>query len=207
MGHPQPPTPTEVDNETATGFLERTIKQKRSKAIDMGFYWVRDRVNHNQFMIYWIPGANSVGDYVSKHQFCVQMFNNCLCIIFWFVLYSWAWIASVTHIKYCLLVIKPELVWLQCWCSSKFLWMWYDDVVLPLHYTMLSLRFHYASVMLITCLCYVDVTIFLWFCYNSTKAKILHKFLYIFRYPHGFTEEYVTKELPIEAMYRFNKQQ
>ena len=30
MGHPQPPTTMEVDNETAIGFLNSTIKQKRS---------------------------------------------------------------------------------------------------------------------------------------------------------------------------------
>ena len=58
MGHPQPPTPMEVDNETAIGFLKSTMKQKSSKSIDMRFYWVRDRVNHNQFMIYCRPGEN-----------------------------------------------------------------------------------------------------------------------------------------------------
>ena len=68
MGHPQPPTPMEVDNETAIGFLKSTMKKKRSKAIDMRFYWVRDRVNQNQFLIYRRPGANNVGDYVSKHH-------------------------------------------------------------------------------------------------------------------------------------------
>ena len=68
MGHPQPPTPMEVENETAIGFLKSKMKQKRSKAIDMRFYWVRDRVNQNQFLIYWRPGANNVGDYVSKHH-------------------------------------------------------------------------------------------------------------------------------------------
>ena len=64
MGHLQPPTPMDVDNETAIGFLKSTMKQKRSKAIDMRFYWVRGRVKQNQFFIYWIPGANNVGDYV-----------------------------------------------------------------------------------------------------------------------------------------------
>ena len=68
MGHPQPPTPMEVDNEISIGFLKSTMKQKRSKAIDMRFYWVRDRVNQNQFRIYWRPGANNVGEYVSKHH-------------------------------------------------------------------------------------------------------------------------------------------
>ena len=52
MGHPQPPTPTEVDNGIAIGSLKRKMKQKRSKAFDMRFYWVRDKVNQNQFMIY-----------------------------------------------------------------------------------------------------------------------------------------------------------
>ena len=68
MGHPQPPTPMEVDNETAIGFLKSTMKQKRIKSVDMRFYWVRDRVKQNQFLIYWRPGANNVGDYVSKHH-------------------------------------------------------------------------------------------------------------------------------------------
>ena len=35
MGHPQPPTPIQVDNTTAVGFANKAIKQKRSKAIDM----------------------------------------------------------------------------------------------------------------------------------------------------------------------------
>ena len=68
MGHPQPPTPMEVDNGTAIIFLNITMKQKRSKAIDMIFYWFRYRVNQNHFMIYWRPGSNNVGDYVSKHH-------------------------------------------------------------------------------------------------------------------------------------------
>ena len=40
MGHPQPPTRMNTDNQTATGILNGTIKQKRSKAIDMRFYWL-----------------------------------------------------------------------------------------------------------------------------------------------------------------------
>jgi len=37
MGHPQPPTPIQTDNSTANGFLNETMKQKRSKAMDMRF--------------------------------------------------------------------------------------------------------------------------------------------------------------------------
>ena len=37
LGHPQPATPTQLDNYTADGFSNNTIKQKRPKAIDMRF--------------------------------------------------------------------------------------------------------------------------------------------------------------------------
>jgi len=52
MGHPQPPTPIQVDNSTACGIANNNIKLQRSKAIDMRFYWVRDRVDQNQFHVY-----------------------------------------------------------------------------------------------------------------------------------------------------------
>jgi hypothetical protein len=35
MGHPQPPTPIQTGNTTARGIVTGTIKQKRSRAIDM----------------------------------------------------------------------------------------------------------------------------------------------------------------------------
>ena len=47
LGHPQPATPIRTDNTTAAGIANDTVKQKRSKAIDMRFYWVRDRVRQN----------------------------------------------------------------------------------------------------------------------------------------------------------------
>eukprot|EP00957_Ditylum_brightwellii_P172841 13158077-Ditylum_brightwellii.AAC.1 len=42
MGHPQPPTPIMTDNTTANGIVNDTIKQRRSRAIDMRFYWLKD---------------------------------------------------------------------------------------------------------------------------------------------------------------------
>jgi hypothetical protein len=42
LGHTQPPTPMETDNTTATGYSNGIIKQKRTKAIDMRFYWIKD---------------------------------------------------------------------------------------------------------------------------------------------------------------------
>ena len=68
MGRPQPATPIETDNQCAEGILNGTVKQKRSKAIDMRFYWLRDRVDQGQFTIYWKPGARNLADYFSKHH-------------------------------------------------------------------------------------------------------------------------------------------
>ncbi|KAI2502091.1 Reverse transcriptase (RNA-dependent DNA polymerase) [Fragilaria crotonensis] len=68
MGHPQPATPMATDNSTASGIATDTVKQKRSKAIDMRFYWIRDRVRQGQFQIYWSKGTTNRADYFSKHH-------------------------------------------------------------------------------------------------------------------------------------------
>jgi hypothetical protein len=56
LGHPHPPTPMETDNTTAKGYINGTIKQKRTKAMDMQFYWIKDIVKQGQFNVYWGPG-------------------------------------------------------------------------------------------------------------------------------------------------------
>jgi hypothetical protein len=68
MGHPQPATPIATDNSTATGIANDTVKQKRSKAIDMRFYWIRDRVRQGQFQVYWGKGSHNRADYFTKHH-------------------------------------------------------------------------------------------------------------------------------------------
>jgi hypothetical protein len=68
LGHQQPATPLQTDNSTAAGFANDTIKQKRSKAMDMRFYWIQDRVRQGQFLVYWRPGPENLGDYHTKHH-------------------------------------------------------------------------------------------------------------------------------------------
>ena len=51
LGHPQPATPIQVDNSTSDGFANDTINKKRSKAIDMRFYSIRDSTSQDQFLI------------------------------------------------------------------------------------------------------------------------------------------------------------
>ena len=67
MGHYQPPTPVQVDNSTALGIATGTIKQRKSKAMDMRLYWIRDKINQDQLKIYWKSDSTNGGDYFTKH--------------------------------------------------------------------------------------------------------------------------------------------
>lgn len=68
MGYPQPPTGIVTDNSTAAGIVNETVKQKRSKAMDMRFYWVRDKSNKGEIIVFWKKGSLNRADYFSKHH-------------------------------------------------------------------------------------------------------------------------------------------
>jgi hypothetical protein len=68
LGHIQPPTPLCTDNSTAFRILNEIIKQKISKAMDMIYHWITDRVSQKQFDVYWRPGGENLGDYHTKHH-------------------------------------------------------------------------------------------------------------------------------------------
>ena len=60
MGHLKPATPMQADNTTVVEFANNTLKQKRSKSIDMKYYWIQDRTNLQQFHIYWSWGKGNI---------------------------------------------------------------------------------------------------------------------------------------------------
>ena len=62
------PTRITTDNSTADGFANKRTKIRRSKAMDMRFYWVQDRVAQGQFHIHWLQGESNHGDYFTKHH-------------------------------------------------------------------------------------------------------------------------------------------
>jgi hypothetical protein len=67
LGFPQlEPTPFISDNECAVGVANRTVKQRRSKAIDMRFHWIRDRVKLGDFTVTWRAGKDNLADYFTK---------------------------------------------------------------------------------------------------------------------------------------------
>jgi hypothetical protein len=69
MGHKQDDTDLTTDNTTADGIINITFQQKRSKYMDMRFYWVKDRVEQKQFNVGWARGNTNLGDYFTKHHY------------------------------------------------------------------------------------------------------------------------------------------
>ncbi len=68
LGHPQPPTPIQTDNQVAFGIVNSSIRQRRTKAMDMRFHWVQDRCSQGHFVVYWAPGRSNGADYFTKHH-------------------------------------------------------------------------------------------------------------------------------------------
>ena len=51
IGHPQPPTPVlQTDNSTVEGIIHLRVQPKCTKAMDMRFHWLRDRVVNQKFI-------------------------------------------------------------------------------------------------------------------------------------------------------------
>ena len=55
LGHPQPPTPIQTENSMAPSFADSTVKQERSKTIDMRYYWLQDRQSQKQIRVFGQP--------------------------------------------------------------------------------------------------------------------------------------------------------
>ena len=68
MGWKQELTALQVDNYTAVGIATKDFRQKKSKAMEMRFYWINDRIEQGQFWVFWKPGPENLGDYHSKHH-------------------------------------------------------------------------------------------------------------------------------------------
>jgi hypothetical protein len=68
LGHPQPRTPVHCDNATAVGIASNTVKRQRSRAMEMRFFWIGDKVAQGMYDISWHPGQENLADYQSKHH-------------------------------------------------------------------------------------------------------------------------------------------
>ena len=68
MVHPQPPISVATDNTAENHIVNEKSKQKRSRVIDIIFYWVRDRKLQNRLHIFWEEGKKNLVDYFTKHH-------------------------------------------------------------------------------------------------------------------------------------------
>jgi hypothetical protein len=68
MGWPQPKSPIQTDNSTATGVTNNTIVPCRSKMMNMCFWWLRCRASQDQFQYYWDAGSKNWANYNTKHH-------------------------------------------------------------------------------------------------------------------------------------------
>ena len=65
--HVQPVTLLGMDNTTTHDVMTKQIMPKRSKEIDMRFYWLRDRNNQKNHLC-WKPGSKNLADYHTKYH-------------------------------------------------------------------------------------------------------------------------------------------
>ena len=67
MGYKQGPTTIFVDNNTASGICNSTIKRQRLRVMNGQYFLLIDQVNLNTYRIKWAPGLENMADYSTKH--------------------------------------------------------------------------------------------------------------------------------------------
>ena len=68
IGHHQSPTPLKTDNSTASAFVNKSLRQRKSKSWDMKFHWLRDKELQKLIRVFWDKGINNDADYFTKHH-------------------------------------------------------------------------------------------------------------------------------------------
>ena len=66
LGHPQGPSLIVSDNLVGVNILNGTSKSKRSRSMDLRFFWIKDRISQKQFQLSWAPGNTNLADYLTK---------------------------------------------------------------------------------------------------------------------------------------------
>jgi hypothetical protein len=66
FGYQQQKTPIVTDNSFVFSIVKGTCKAKRSRAMDMRYHWLRDRVNQGQFEVVWCKGEINIADHLTK---------------------------------------------------------------------------------------------------------------------------------------------
>ena len=110
LGFTQLPTPIKTDNSAAEGIVTATVRQKRSKAIEMRFYWMKDRVKQKDFFVYcnqeaktWGIISRNITDHITIGKFVLH-----ICI--WQIPYLKSIIISCTNGS---MLCSRQSIWLK----------------------------------------------------------------------------------------------
>ncbi len=66
LGYPQQPTTILIDNTVAVGLAADTLNARRSKSMDVRFFWLRDRIERAQFTVKHLAGRWNISDFFTK---------------------------------------------------------------------------------------------------------------------------------------------
>ena len=70
MGYilPQPPPPIHVDNTTAVGIVNNTIKRQSSHLFKMRYFWLLDQETQKYMKFCYHPAQGNLADYPTNHH-------------------------------------------------------------------------------------------------------------------------------------------
>jgi hypothetical protein len=66
LGYPQPKTSIHCNNATAVSIANNTVKQQQLRSMEMGYFWVCDKVAQDAYYVKGHPGQENLVDYQSK---------------------------------------------------------------------------------------------------------------------------------------------
>eukprot|EP00804_Cyclotella_cryptica_P006570 CCRYP_021177-RA/>CCRYP_021177-RA protein AED:0.47 eAED:0.47 QI:0/-1/0/1/-1/1/1/0/196 len=66
MGYPQPPTPIHCDNSTTVAIVNISVKQQKSRSMEMRYFWLLDGHINKLFDFQYHPGLENCAKYPSK---------------------------------------------------------------------------------------------------------------------------------------------
>ncbi len=66
--YPQSKILVHCNNATAIGIVNNTIKRHRSQAMEMRYFWTREKDAQDVYSFKWYPGMENIADYQSIHH-------------------------------------------------------------------------------------------------------------------------------------------
>jgi hypothetical protein len=70
LGHTQPPSPIHIDNTATVGIVNNTIKQQRSGAMEMIYFWLLDGKAPKHFLIILSTRPRELGQLPFQTSLC-----------------------------------------------------------------------------------------------------------------------------------------